>query len=346
MIKFKILILIIINLFFITTSCKKKAKELILPPLTVYNSSTYCNNCPSAYDLHSHFYSFIYKGKLSRGCLNGEQYVHTDKYEYLHLCINPNNPYEIAFVRRENKGFPITTGELYTYNFCNNIIKLLATNAFYDLDWSVKNWIVFTGKDYQLWKIKSNGDSLIQLTNSGTNNAAKWSPDGTIYIWNGNKIANEKGIVLQTLPVSAETYAWKNNEIVYIVPPTGPKDPLSLYELILNTNTANKIMTIPKNGIGNIWGKGKNKIYIIVSNQGVYNTYQYNTLSNDTLLLFTYGMSNFLAPFYELPDNRIIIQQKLQDTFTNGNICKLNYRSHIAICNIDGTNERQVLPPE
>lgn len=45
------------------------------------------------------------------------------------------------------------------------------------------NWLIFTGSNYQIWKIKIDGDSLTQLTSNGVNFEATWSPDGERFIY-------------------------------------------------------------------------------------------------------------------------------------------------------------------
>src|ERR1700752_1826249 len=77
---------------------------------------------------------------------------------------NPSNPNEIVYVQgitRTNK----------TYLVKRNLITGRETQIISDVwqrpDWSVKDWIVFNHADNQVWKIKSNGDSLQQLTTQG-----------------------------------------------------------------------------------------------------------------------------------------------------------------------------------
>lgn len=89
---------------------------------------------------------------------------------------NPNNAAEIVFTTGDSV---ITSGDnLYTLNLNTGQKKYLANNVWYQPKWSVKNWIVFNRAGSQLWKIKSNGDSLTQLTFSNENYDPEWSPDG------------------------------------------------------------------------------------------------------------------------------------------------------------------------
>jgi Tol biopolymer transport system component len=57
--------------------------------------------------------------------------------------------------------------------------------------WSSTGWIAITTfPDYQIWKIKSNGDSLTQVTHDpGTHYYPVWSPDGKRIIFSYNSHA-------------------------------------------------------------------------------------------------------------------------------------------------------------
>ncbi len=93
---------------------------------------------------------------------------------------NPANANEIVYV----KGI---TSANKSYVAKRNLNTGQETQIISDVwskpDWSVKDWIVFNHADNQVWKIKSNGDSLTLLTtNMQEGFDALWSPDG-------NKIA-------------------------------------------------------------------------------------------------------------------------------------------------------------
>lgn len=91
-------------------------------------------------------------------------------------CFNPNNAAEIVFTTGDSI---ITSGNnLYTLNLNTGQKIYLANNVWFQPKWSVKNWIVFNRVGSQIWKIKSNGDSLTQLTFMNENYDPEWSPDG------------------------------------------------------------------------------------------------------------------------------------------------------------------------
>jgi len=94
---------------------------------------------------------------------------------------NPNNPNQFAYLE-----FHGTWHEksLIVYDMTTGTKTTLATNvAPSDPSWSVKDWILFQGfNDYQIWKVKPNGDSLIRITHAGASYYPEWSPDGTHFV--------------------------------------------------------------------------------------------------------------------------------------------------------------------
>ncbi len=91
---------------------------------------------------------------------------------------NPSNLAEFAYVAVD--------GELegiWKYNLITNQTSLIIEfNVSEVPDWSIKDWLVF-GTSGQLYKCKSNGDSLTQLTFTGSNYHPNWSPDGNSIIF-------------------------------------------------------------------------------------------------------------------------------------------------------------------
>ncbi|MBP9188132.1 MAG: PD40 domain-containing protein, partial [Chitinophagales bacterium] len=83
-------------------------------------------------------------------------------------------------------------GYLSSYN--SNLVKYnLSTGEYFTImenpgifslpEISSTEWLLFTWSDYQLWKIKTNGDSLTQLTSEGLNFEYAWSPDGEKFVY-------------------------------------------------------------------------------------------------------------------------------------------------------------------
>ena len=92
---------------------------------------------------------------------------------------NPNNSNEIIYVRAAASGLGT---RLVKRNLTTGQETFIVNDVRNQPDWSVKDWIVFNHEDNQVWKIKSNGDSLQQLTTQGGLEAI-WNKTGDRIIY-------------------------------------------------------------------------------------------------------------------------------------------------------------------
>jgi hypothetical protein len=113
---------------------------------------------------------------------------------------------------------------LWRYSLKDKIKVHLADNLLGNLEINKQGWIVYDSfSDWNLYKIKSNGDSLTQLTFDGCSKFPKWSDDGNS-IWfvnDGPKIGgvfkiNPAGIRLDTLKNASSWVVQKNNYLYYL----------------------------------------------------------------------------------------------------------------------------------
>jgi len=144
-----------------------------------------------------------------------ELYSSAIPYDYTTPCFNPNNGDQLVYYRFDNTAFNAGS-EIWVADFCKNEKKMIVNNALYGLDWSVRDWLVYTADDQNIWKVKSNGDSLTQVTFVGDyNRYPKWSPDGGRIAFNaeiqGSQyffIAESNGNVIDTLDELSFSRAW------------------------------------------------------------------------------------------------------------------------------------------
>jgi hypothetical protein len=135
---------------------------------------------------------------------------------------SPNDPDEIALILYtpfENQ----PKRELWRFNLCTGERQFLADQVQTTPSWSVKDWIVFQREDAQVWKVKSNGDSLTQLTFDRLNIRPIWHPGGEkILYWKRQNvlalgklaIMDEQGQVIQELDSALggyRTYSWSED---------------------------------------------------------------------------------------------------------------------------------------
>lgn len=132
---------------------------------------------------------------------------------------NPSNDNEFVYVNRV-----LGVRYLFRYNKLTNEKTLLGTFPnVHSLDWGKNDWILLEIGDRNIWKIKSNGDSLTQLTSGRPYFHSKWNYDATkimSYYTNDNEryteILNSNGEIIDTLG-NYKMYetciygSWKNN---------------------------------------------------------------------------------------------------------------------------------------
>lgn len=327
-------------------SCKKDIPiDANNPPC---QSNPTADNCPQLYDQRSEPYLNLYTGTLFTQCTALPTHQYPDKYSYWHLCVNPKNPYEIAYLRRENGVQADDDMDLYKYNFCSGKSTLITNHVAYSPDWSIKDWIIYTGTDRNLWKIKSNGDSLTQLTFTGSfQNNAQWNPSGNKYIWNGSQIANENGNLLKTLGLVAYSYTWLNDSIILFNEGNNPTENLNIEKFNINTDVRELLISEPKNGLAVLFSYDKkfNSFYFIKSIAEKRQLSRYSFTTNTVQVVELTEQSNLKSFCNHLENNKVIVRQILRDTLT-GNPCVLNFRSHIAIMEMDGSNLRRIKLPE
>ncbi len=144
-----------------------------------------------------------------------EVYSSAIPFDYFYPCFNPNNPDQLAYYRYDNTLMGIGY-ELWVADFCTGGQKKLADNAFYSLDWSTKGWLIFTATDQNIWKIKSDGDSLTQMTTSGSyNQYPKWSPNADKFAYRTEVdtgyhflIVSHDGMPLDTINELSRASCW------------------------------------------------------------------------------------------------------------------------------------------
>lgn len=95
---------------------------------------------------------------------------------------NPINEDEIIFISHGEKQRSSGTGSesfnsLWKLNICTGEKILLVDNVYELYDINLKEWILWSSPDFHIWAIKTNGDSLKQLTASNISFDAKWFPD-------------------------------------------------------------------------------------------------------------------------------------------------------------------------
>ena len=282
---------------------------------------------------------------FTMGCPVMFRTIFLNKYNYSDPVFNPNNKDEIAYIREDMEIGTGWNNELWVFNFCTGETRYLTDKIGYDPCWSVKNWIIFTGKNYQIWKIKSNGDSLTQLTNqSGFNNHPKWNDEGDKFIFraDGNKslflIADESGINIDTLPVFAGRWNWHKNYILYARSWQG-KEVYGIYNL--DSKEFSFVGDAPNNRmVGDLnFIESKNSI---LYNEKVVGYTNIDT-KEEVILLKDAANRSYGRMDLSDDDQTIILTRTYMNKLSE---CEMETETSLYLIDIDGKNERRINIPE
>jgi hypothetical protein len=231
--------------------------------------------------------------------------------------VNPNNKYEFSTIRTDPSNPQLGAGELCTYNFCSNQIKVLTENALQSTSWSFDGWILYVDYNLQVCRTKSDGTNKETLTNGGINNYPVWSPDGSKFVYrnitdNPNKlrVCDKNGDPLQSIEVTTQSWNWLNNDEVLFA----HDGYIKKYNLIDESTTT--IMNQQIESLQNIYISltpindkiyfvAFDGLYVLDSNgdhyqlESDYYTYKVNAitrLNNDKLLLYRSAIDTSVYP--------------------------------------------------
>ena len=105
-------------------------------------------------------------------------------HKYSWPIFNPNNNNEILYSLRDSSSGAY---QLVKYNMASGVKNILLDNVrvSYQPKWSESDWIVYSNhSDNQIWRIKSNGDSLEQISIGEWNFAPVLDASGDHCYWN------------------------------------------------------------------------------------------------------------------------------------------------------------------
>jgi len=279
--------------------------------------------------------------------------VFPEKYTYSYPVFNPNNSNEIAYQRRDTELQHGWNDELWVFNFCTGESRFLTDKIGYSPDWSVKDWIVFTGKDRQLWKIKSTGDSLLQLTNAGGfNNHPSWNSEGDKIAYRhssstlGNHflLADELGKTIDTISnFLVRSWDWEFENISF-VKEINNEDVLQYYNLktgefkildvapIMGTSDSMLLNTIILKGHKAVlWNQMKQ--------------IGYTKILNGKRVILKKGADNRLYMNISISNsNQEVLAERVD--IERISICKKEERRNLFLINVDSKEERKIDLPE
>lgn len=136
------------------------------------------------------------------GQSQGYNYVSDPDNYYMAPFFNPNNENEFLYLKRH----AYQSLGLYTFNLLTCQKQLIYTgDIWYVPKWSENGWIIFSKSDGNVYKIKSNGEDLTQLTNEGCYHYPAWYFDQNKFVTyslclDADILFDADGIAIDTLP--------------------------------------------------------------------------------------------------------------------------------------------------
>lgn len=313
-------------------SCKKEQHKL--PDITLKNY------CPEKYQTRSTALpDTLHKTDAFPIVPNTYMIEYITKYVLESPVPNPYNPFEFAFLRKLSENIGLNS-ELCTYNFCTNELKVLTDIVLYDMDWGVNNWLIFTGPQHQIWKIKPDGTGLTQLTfNSGSPSiGAKWSPNGKMFVYkhfSSLYIADEFGENIESFNVNSGYWCWKDNSTILFTQNQG-----EIQSLDISNGDVVEVYNANSHGMGPISIDEYNNIYFN-DMDGVYSLSSSGQL---TQLDTSYYTFQSFRP-QPLGTNQLIMLRFISDTSEYENNIVLKGH-HLSLFNLNTHEERIINLPD
>ncbi len=268
---------------------------------------------------------------------------------YGYVRFNPNNSNEILYLRGKT-----STGEVYIVK--RNLLTGSETNIVKDVfrrpDWSLKDWIVFNHADNQVWKVKSNGDSLTLLTTDmqGGHNAI-WNPDGTKIAFMRQVsstyytiIMDEKGIFLDTLPYFSFYLNQWSNDGKYLIGESYDNVNVACAEIATKKIFKPTDNTLNDQSSNNLFIDGigitpDSRVLIWSNHLGIYKT---DFITQKTVRIKQTCDSKFYTSIAVSPDGTKIVAGRTEQNLVGNN---LFIKTGLSVFNVNATNEIKIGNP-
>ncbi len=264
---------------------------------------------------------------------------------------NPNDGDEFVFMERPN-GHPIHY-RIYRYRISTNTLFLLRegdhfTNMTNPLDWGGNGWILLnlgsSSEDANIFKMKDDGDSLIQLTFSSWNFNPVWSPScqsfGYRHTGGGlgrsvlvNTITNEQD-TLFSAPLSTQVYWFEEDRIAYTQVQYG-MDPISLCNVALDECQAigtNPIASADVGPGGSVNTGIGSDVLLWASESGLYRT---SLVTGESSKLLDGCSSRYFVSLDYAPQTNKLLALRIRRTPVAENT--LQIENELVLMNPDGT---------
>jgi hypothetical protein len=318
--------IILILTVLLLSSCKKV--PVILPDLQQDSG------CEAAYRSRTQEYTQHIAYMALPQCISSLTYIPLNQYVFFEQVVNPSNPYEFAILRRVIGTSPYNN-DLCIYNFCDNSFRVVAGGVAFGLDWSTTDWLIFTGHDGNLRKVKSDGTELTFLHGG---QSARWSPDGSKYFYHDPASGSLKrfinhadGSLYHQINRGMRFALWLNeDELVF-------STPLDLKIYRISDQSETLLASFDGIGVINAYKRGS-LLYLNLSNQ----IYTYNLETSELKLVFDHYESFRASNVQPISDDWLLLTRTISDTTHYLSQCTIYTTGYVSLYNVHSGEERWI----
>jgi len=265
-------------------------------------------------------------------------------WHYKAPCFNPSNASQFVYLRKGFEDGIAVSLQTFDMSTKETTVLVEGLHIINQPLWSKKDWILFTTLSHQLYKVKANGDSLTQLTQTGSDQVPSWDPDGERIVrkhndgWGNSCIilSDENLQAIDTLTTIWENCWFTNDKII-----TASGGYVGMLDI--HTNQKNTLLQWP-NEEGQIVGiaidRNSHNFYYSLYQKGLY---VYNLNSKEVIQL----KDSCEACWYNAlscSSQQSILAER--ETWTQVNSWTLDVTTEIWLMDANGCNERRILPVE
>lgn len=259
---------------------------------------------------------------------------------------NPNNDNEFLFVSPSTENINEKCIRIFNLQ-TKNSFTIYTGSLYYAPQWSMNDWILFCQNDKNIYKIKSNGDSLTQLTNENCYHYPQWFFEENKFVaynecLQKDVLFSNNGTILDTLPKligTTTTFA----KFPYLLGNGGISGGVLFYNFQTNTvihqydysQSINSSQFL-SSAFGDVFWINYNEV--IYSNINGLNRLSIPDLSNQN---FKKSCNAKVYQWGDINSSKTKMIWSRSD-YVQIDECTLKYKSRIFIMNVDGTNEQEI----
>ena len=255
-------------------------------------------------------------------------------------CFNPNNANEFIFSLQP---YGLGKTKLCKFNMqTHQLFAIIEATILFPAKWGKNDWILLSLGDQNIWKIKSTGDSLTQLTFSSSNFSPYWNYTyDTIGFYNTTSgttttyLIDQNGRYIDTLHNGGLTNVscWNSPKFI------ATSGCISVNLTIPRIDSFIVLYTLPNNnnGCGNGITFTDENTLIWSWYSGIYET----SLADNSTKQILSGCDSrlYLSPSYSPLSNKILWNKVVETPLNNTD---LEIKSSIVIMDSQGENEREI----